>query len=162
MSNNELIHYGVLGMRWGVRRSPEVLAAKRARIADEKEVTKAHKKYIDTVTPKRKKEAYADYEQKRSKAASSRQKEKEVYKKKLAEAKENPVKKMSDAELRQVINRMQMEKQYSQLTKKETSAGQKFVTDILTNAAKQTASNYVSKYMTKGVDILINKVTNGG
>lgn len=65
---------------------------------------------------------------------------------------------MSDKELRETINRLQMEQQYSKLTAKEKSAGAKFVQDVLTNAAKQTASNYVSKYMTKGVDAVIGKV----
>ena len=66
---------------------------------------------------------------------------------------------MSDKELRETINRLQMEQQYSKLTAKEKSAGAKFVQDVLTNAAKQTASNYVSKYMTKGIDAVIKNVT---
>lgn len=68
------------------------------------------------------------------------------------------VKSMSDTELRTVINRLQMEKQYSQLTSKERSAGAKFVTNVLTEAAKQTVSKYVSRYMTKGVDAIIETV----
>ena len=57
------------------------------------------------------------------------------------------------------INRLQMEKQYKQLTSSEISVGRKFVQDVLTNAAKQTATNYVSKYMTKGIDAAIKKAT---
>ena len=77
---------------------------------------------------------------------------------KTAKKNANPVKSMSDAELRQKLNRIQMEKQYSQLSKKDISAGQKFVSDVFMNAAKQTATNYASKYMTKGVDALIENV----
>ena len=69
------------------------------------------------------------------------------------------IKKMSDAELKQKISRLQMEKQYAQLTKKESSNGQKFVMSVLTDASKQTASKYVSKYMSKGVDALIKKAS---
>ena len=69
------------------------------------------------------------------------------------------IKKMSDSELRSKINRLQMEKQYKQLTSSEISVGRKFVQDVLTNAAKQTATNYVSKYMTKGIDAAIKKAT---
>ena len=36
---------------------------------------------------------------------------------------------MSDSELRNYINRMQMERQYAQLTAKEVSPGKKFVKD---------------------------------
>jgi hypothetical protein len=75
------------------------------------------------------------------------------------EAEVAKIRKMSDAELRAQINRLQMERQYAQLTKKEVSAGRKFVTDILLNASKQTASIYVSKYMTKGIDLAINEVS---
>ncbi len=71
----------------------------------------------------------------------------------------NPVKKLSDDDLRKKINRMQMEKQYKQLTSKEKSSGQKFVTDIITNAAKQTATSYVSKHLTKGLEGLIKTST---
>ena len=76
--------------------------------------------------------------------------------------KTNPTKGMSDAELRRRINRLQMEKQYKQLTAKEKSKGQKLVGDILTNAAKQTATNYVSKAITKGIDEMIKKSSKAG
>ena len=65
----------------------------------------------------------------------------------------------SDRELRERINRLQMERQYEQLTAtpKQTNAGAKFVKDILINAGKQTLTNYTAKYMAKGVDKLIEK-----
>ena len=100
MSNEALLqHYGILGMKWGVRRTPEQLARASG------------------------------------KKSSS----------------DDEVKKMSDSELRSKINRLQMEKQYKQLTSSEISVGRKFV--------QQTATNYVSKYMTKGIDVVIKKAT---
>lgn len=97
--NNTLTHYGVLGMKWGVRRK--------------------RKSNVEVVTKKK------------------------------------PISELSDTELRQIINRHQMEKQYAQITAKEKSAGAKFVSDVLTNAAKQTATTYTAKYMAKGMDALI-------
>lgn len=41
------------------------------------------------------------------------------------------VKTMSDAELRSRLNRLQMEKQYSQLTSADTAKGKKFVSDAM-------------------------------
>ena len=101
--NNVMYHYGVLGMKWGVRRK--------------------RKSNVEVVTKKK------------------------------------PISELSDTELRQIINRHQMEKQYAQITAKEKSAGAKFVTDVLTNAAKQTATTYTAKYMAKGMDALIREAS---
>ena len=62
---------------------------------------------------------------------------------------------MSDAELRARINRIQMEKQYSQLTAKEKSAGRKFVDEVLLNVGKQLATKYVTQAATKGIEKII-------
>ena len=70
------------------------------------------------------------------------------------------VKLMSDKELRERINRLQMENQYLQLTKRNVSFGEKFVKGILTGASNQILSKYVSRYMTKGVDTFIEKYIN--
>lgn len=106
MGNNVLEHYGVLGMKWGVRR------AQNGRV---------------------------------------------TLGKKSKTQKPDPLKKMTDQELRNRINRIQMERQYKQLTAPQRSAGQKIASDILVNAAKQTATSYISKAMTKGVESALKK-----
>ena len=62
------------------------------------------------------------------------------------------VKSMSNAELKARINRLQMEKQYSQLTAKEKSAGRKFVGNVLAASATAVATGYATKYMKQGVE----------
>ena len=82
----ELYHYGVLGMKWGVRRSESQLARARGKNA--------------------KSEPHEDY--------------KKVHTKKKVST-------MSDAELRNRLNRLQMEQQYAKLSGTDVSAGKKFV-----------------------------------
>lgn len=69
-----------------------------------------------------------------------------------ADIKTKKVKQMSNAELRKINERTRLEQEYAQLNKRHKSAGQKFVGDVLVNATKETAKNYVSKYMKEGID----------
>ena len=62
---------------------------------------------------------------------------------------------MSNDELRVITSRLQLLKQYKDISKEERSAGQKFVSDILVDAAKKTLSAQVSKYMGKGLEAII-------
>lgn len=72
---------------------------------------------------------------------------------KKAKTKVEPAHKtMTDAELKAKINRLNMEKQYVQLTAKEKSKGQKLVEDIVGGAAKTTATAYVAFAMKKGIE----------
>lgn len=68
------------------------------------------------------------------------------------------VKSMSDKELRDINNRLQMEQQYSKLTEKKKSAGRKFVTGVVLSAATGIATSYASKYMSKGAEWVGQKV----
>ena len=78
-------------------------------------------------------------------------------------AKKNALKKksiseMSNSELKALNERMQLEKTYKELSKTDTSAGKKFVTDLLVGSAKQAAANYTAKVMTKGLELAVKKI----
>lgn len=65
---------------------------------------------------------------------------------------ENDPRFMSDAELRSRLSRMQMEKQYKELTKAPPTVSQKgakFVGKIMTKVAEQTASSLTKSYADK-------------
>lgn len=76
------------------------------------------------------------------------------------ETKKEDVKSLSDADLRAKLNRLQMEKQYKDLTKAppgKSAAGKKFATEVLREVAKQTvvavgkshSMKVAEKYMAK-------------
>lgn len=111
MTQNELAHYGILGMKWGVRRTETQLARARGKKAPDED-------------------ASDDYKKAHSKKS---------------------VKSMSDKELRDRLNRLNMEQQYNKLTS-EKSTGRKLVEQVVGNAAKELAKNYASKYMAKAAE----------
>lgn len=110
MNNNYLTHYGILGMRWGVRRNP----AGRTMFTTKRQA--AYDKRDKTILEKR---IEANEQKVANKAA------KKATKKKLS------VKEMSDDELRKVVNRLQMERQYSQLSESNVSKGKEYVQKII-------------------------------
>ncbi len=89
-SDDYLYHYGILGMKWGIRRTPEQLARARGRSTTDKR----HKDYKRAHTPK-------------------------------------SIKSMSDAELRARLNRLQMERQYSELSPSGIRKGSEYVQKII-------------------------------
>ena len=99
MSNDELMHYGKMGMKWGKRNAARNSASK-----------KSSHKTTNTDKPEGKS-------------------------------------RISDADLKSRINRIEMEQKYSKLTAKQTSPGKKMAMDILSTAFKSTAQAYVTKMM---------------
>ena len=104
----ELYHHGVLGQRWGVRRTESQLARGSKGTAS-------------------------------SKKDSSKETEK------------SKIKSMSDAELRQKINRIQMEKQYSELSAGKIKKGQRVISKILTNSVKTAVSAIIVVETSKAI-----------
>lgn len=117
---NELYHYGVLGMRWGVRKSrASGLSLSRPKRVKSEDYTRA----------------------------------KTLKKKKLSE--------LTNAELKELNNRMQLESQYKNLKKQNISMGQKFVTDVAYETAKNTVSSYAQKYAKQGIEQFVTKMVKG-
>lgn len=106
--NNDLMHYGVRGMKWGVRK-------KNYTTSD----LKKYKGHVDNASK------IVDKQKEVSKKKASK-----AYRKKV----ENDLSKMSDQELRDIVNRMNMEERYKQvMNTREYEVGKSRTEKILDN-----------------------------
>lgn len=123
MNNNEehLIHYGVMGMKWGVRKSVPSKSG----------------------SSKKKKNVLSKVQDKKEKIAREKKQEelrKERVKKAENESKRH-VKSLTDAELDKRIARLQKERTYNQLMQSErVSEGRKFVSQIAKASATKVGT----------------------
>lgn len=69
--------------------------------------------------------------------------------------KTNPTKGMSDAELRSRINRLQMEKQYKQLTTKDKNKGMRIASSILSKVGNKVADRVIDRTIVDPIDNFI-------
>lgn len=130
MDNNELYHYGVLGMKWGIRRTPAQLGHK----------TSSKKKKPLRLFSKKKKV--------NTKKTDTNKVDTKSKKKKVSE--------MSDEELQTRISRMRLEQTYKQLQqdtgKKSTFNGKKFVMNVLEKSGEQMAVQIVNEISAKAIN----------
>ena len=119
MDDNILTHYGVLGMKWGVRRTPAQLGRKKSSGGDKEEIKKAGGK---------------------GKVSSGNSGRKAV-------------KDMTDAELKELISRLELEKRYRDLQVR-SAKGRDFVADVLEKSGKNIATQFTTYMMGTAVNKL--------
>ena len=111
-NDNTLTHYGILGMKWGVRRTEAQLRAARGKLKSESSNSESNAK----------------------KSSSSGSKKKSVSE-------------MSDTELFNTVQRLNLEKRYKELNPERVSLGKRFVDkvtkDVIIPAATEVAKNAV-------------------
>lgn len=126
----DLTHHGIEGMKWGIR---------RYRGSDGRIVPG---KYIPP--------AKAAQLRKEGGSTPTTSSSKSTVK--------TPVKEMTTAQLKEAVERLNLERQYKQLSAKEISPGMKFVNSVLADSGKKAATSLTTKYMIKGGDVAIQKM----
>lgn len=148
--NDFLIHYGVKGMKWGVRKSPNYATGVRKRNDEyEKYRTGANDNYTLIEKPKKRNVKTSSHtvsenrdrlnsarnvaDATRNVTYSARETANSLNRLKKMRTDSNPnLSSISDAELKRAVNRMNLERQYNSLTKTETKNGYDYVSEILT------------------------------
>ena len=162
--DGELYHHGIRGMKWGIRRyqnkDGSLTTAGKKRYKATEEELKAREQVI-----KNKERVKAKQDKLAAKKAELDAREKALEGDKKGKKGKTPdkpqqksIKDMTDAELRDHINRMQLEKNYLDTQKslaaanpKKLSAGEQFIKtikdDVIIPAAKNAGRDYVEKVM---------------
>lgn len=152
---NELMHWGIKGMKWGVRRYQN----------RDGSLTPAGRKRYDKEMAKLKEEEKIAKNKLRTQAKINKLEEKRKEVEALKSGKPLPktaqntsrpsLKDMSDDELRRVVNRMLLEKQYNSMRPEQVSAGKKFVDKIMKDVVAPTAvevgKQVLKESMTKAI-----------
>ena len=153
--DSELYHHGILGMRWGVRKNEYTTTNNPSKGISKKEVRKIVNDYneIHGTSIKEKnavisKGRYTYNGKGKRIDSNSKVLSKKSYENIETVKKKDALSEMSTDDLKAAVLRLNMEKQYKELTKPQLTKGQQFANackDIVVSSAKDAATNYTKK-----------------
>lgn len=172
MNNNELYHYGVVGMKWGVRRYQN--ADGSLTYAGKKKALKMQSRYTDLTKSRkyndkngnltysgrkkalRMKEKYSKLTGKQLRGYAINKKQTDQNNK---ASKPKKLSEMSDDEIQKRIDRINLEQRYKDLTKnpQKQSRGKDFVIDVLDRSAKNIATQTATYLLGEAVNRSLGK-----
>lgn len=139
MNSNELMHHGVHGMRWGVRRYQNKDGSLTA--AGRKRINQLDSEY-QRLTGKKLSKSSADVKKTESKPKSK------------------SISEMTNEEIQEKINRITLEQNLKSLTPKKISAGKRFtetvMNDVITPAATDVGKQLARSMFADGVNKVFN------
>lgn len=168
-------HHGIKGMKWGVRRTPEQLGYKTSKKkvkwtfktpAQRRE--EAYQKKVAQLS--KQEEAMTKKEEIRSRENALKRRKEELKnagktqaqlnaEKKTDASKKRNVSEMTDDELRNFINRYNLEQSYKKIMESgNTKKGDSWVTTMLKDSGKKVAATYTQKAMTAAVEAILNQM----
>lgn len=180
MESKELTHWGIKGMKWGIRRYQNrdgtLTAAGKKRYAEEMERLKKEEKILKN--KQRTKAQLEKLDAKRKEIEEQKQAlkdDKPINKAadKIAEkakaAKKRKISELSDEELNAIVNRMRLEKTYRDLVKEQKavaeaatkkSKGEKFVATLKDKVIIPAATDVGKDVAKRMMNNAVNKVAN--
>ncbi len=139
MNSNELMHHGILGMHWGVRRYQNKDGSLTA--AGRKRINQLDSEY-QRLTGKKLSKSSADVKKTESKPKSK------------------SISEMTNEEIQEKINRITLEQNLKSLTPKKISAGKRFtetvMNDVITPAATDVGKQLAKSMFADGVNKVFN------
>lgn len=141
----ELKHYGVKGMKWGITRRSTSSSSSSSGESTKTKKTKADLVKGSTTSGKSPEKSKSSNSTTKTTASPSKK-----------------AKSMTDTELRDAINRLNMERQYVDLvTPKNVATGKSAVRQVIEKSLQTTAQTYITRGLGLGVEALAKKVSGG-